>query len=574
MLNSNHDNSAFKTTMPFLIVIIIISAFFANKTNAQVTHRDTVVTWQHFDYTLNADGGMGTYSTSSIVTESFNGIVLENEYVRLVVIPDFGARIISFVYKPTGHEQLYQNPVGTPYGMGDGNFYFDWLMVYGGIFPTFPEPEHGKTWFLPWEWELTEVTEESISIQMTFQDDFEFSGRPWKFNNGITDVKCTSTVSLDRGKSSFDFHHTIENTKNTQVNLEYWTCTTLAPGSESGNTFTPENSEIIVPIDYVYLKDDWWSWMGNAEVRVPAMGSHVFEYDNLAWFYNWDDMGIAYAHPQVNGDYYGIINHDNGEGIFRFSDNSITPGMKFWTWGAEQSFDADPNNFYDNARPYIELWSGFSGQFFEDAILAPNEVVSWTETYLPTVEISSIQNVSANGAIDLQAIAEDDKRIKTEIFMALPDSLFNLDLSLQGETQIDLLESQFYAVADETATFEVFTEQYSIPDGAYTLRADVLKDDDMVLSAEIPVKFPLSGSGISSSQNDDVKVLRLSNDLVGLEFQNPGARTLEVFDMNGRLLQKKYFSENRIEVILRNPGIHMIRIIEKDKNMIIKIPGI
>ncbi len=574
MLKSTHCHCAKNNKFCITILLLLYALLSVNYISAQVTHRDTTVSWQHFDYTLNADGGMGTYSTSNIVTEIFNGIVLENEYVRLVVLPEFGARIISFVYKPTGHEQLYQNPVGVPYGMGDGNFYYDWLMVYGGIFPTFPEPEHGKSWLLPWQWELTEVSDERISLQMSLQDVTEFPGHPWKFNNGVTEVLCTSTVTLENGKSSFDFHHTIENTKNTQVAFEYWTCTTLAPGSESGNTFTPENSEIIVPIDYVYLKDDWWSWMGNAEVRVPAMGSHVFEYDNLAWFYNWDDMGIAYAHPQVEGDYYGIINHDNEEGIFRVSDNDITPGMKFWTWGAEQSFSADPNNFYDNARPYIELWSGFSGQFFEDAILQPNEVVSWTETYLTTIEMVSVDNVSAAGAIDVRAVPEGEKRIEAEVFLSLPDTLFELGLYLNGGIQMPLLETQFFAKDSESESFEVFTSQYEIPDGSYTLVANVKKADEVVLSTEIPVTFPLSGTGISENEINDVKVLRLHNNVIALEFQDPGQRRLEVFDIGGRLLLQKGFSGTGTEVSLHDHGIHLFRIIDENRSTVIKVSGI
>ena len=52
-----------------------------------------------------------------------------------MLLPEFGGRILSIIYKPTGHEQLYRTEVGVPYGMGGGNFYYDWLMVYGGIFP-------------------------------------------------------------------------------------------------------------------------------------------------------------------------------------------------------------------------------------------------------------------------------------------------------------------------------------------------------------------------------------------------------------------------------------------------------
>jgi hypothetical protein len=45
-----------------------------------------------------------------------------------------------------------------------------------------------------------------------------------------------------------------------------------------------------------------------------------------------DDMGIAYAH-NLNDNYWGVINHDNKEGIFRISENIETPGMKFWDLG-------------------------------------------------------------------------------------------------------------------------------------------------------------------------------------------------------------------------------------------------
>ena len=44
--------------------------------------------------------------------------------------------------------------VGVPYGMKGRTFYYDWMMVYGGIFPTLPDPEHGKTWLKPWDFKV------------------------------------------------------------------------------------------------------------------------------------------------------------------------------------------------------------------------------------------------------------------------------------------------------------------------------------------------------------------------------------------------------------------------------------
>ncbi len=104
--------------------------------------------WSTVKYATSEENGLidGSLDKNTIVDRKFKARVLENRYLKVVLLPEFGGRILSIIYKPTGHEQLYRTEVGVPYGMGEGNFYYDWLMVYGGIFPTFPDAEHGRTW--------------------------------------------------------------------------------------------------------------------------------------------------------------------------------------------------------------------------------------------------------------------------------------------------------------------------------------------------------------------------------------------------------------------------------------------
>lgn len=547
-----------------LHILILIGLFTQISASSQVTHRDTLVTWSHFDFTLDENNGMDWYSTTNIVDESYPGIVLENEYVRLVILPGFGARILSFLYKPTGHEQFYTNPVGTPYGMGDGNFYYDWLMVFGGVFPTFPEPEHGKTWFLSWQWELTEVSEDRISLKMEIQDTINYPAHPGKFNNGVTEVRCISTVTLEKGKTAFELEHMLQNTKAQTVTLEYWTCTTLAPGSEVGNTFSPGTSEIIAPIEYVYLKDDWWSWMGTAETPAPQMGSHVFNYKNLAIYDNWDDMGIAYAYPSLTGSYYGVVNHENSEGVFRIANNAeITPGMKFWTWGEEQGANADPENFFQTARPYIELWSGLSTQFFEDAYLSAGETVSWTETYLPTVAMDAFSNVNQNGAINLGTSSEGDDHFLVDVFMVLPDSLYDLTVTLNGNTTIDLFDESFVAQSTDCNSYSFYIDEYSIEDGEYQLMASVSDmTGETVLESSIPVTVPFPAQGINFASLAMPKIIRMSANVYKLEFTEPMKRTLTVFTVNGNPVDEMVVYDQSAFVRIEKPGIYVIRVME------------
>jgi hypothetical protein len=106
------------------------------------------------------------------------------------------------------------------------------------------------------------------------------------------------------------------------------------------------------------------------------------------------------------GNFWGVINHDNEEGIIRIADNTITPGLKMWTWGFpsftnETDARKDPNE----QRPYVELWAGASDQFFHSADFPALGEVSIAETYSPTVGMSNVTHANENILINLSAEA-------------------------------------------------------------------------------------------------------------------------------------------------------------------------
>lgn len=562
------------TTRKALIFLSLLLFFINHFTflQAQVSHRDTVVSWRHFDYELDEFNGLESYSSTNIVEEQYPGVVLENEYVRLVILPEFGARILSYYYKPTGHEQFYLNPVGAPYGNGDGNFYYDWLMVMGGVFPTLSEPEHGKTWFLPWKWELIENGTDQISLTMEITDTIDYPYHPGKFNNGATEIKCISTVSLTSGKAGFELEHTLINPKNSTVPFEYWTCTTLAPGSQTGNTFTPENSEIIAPIDYIFLKDDWWSWMGSAEVPASGMGSHVFEYENLAFYANWEDMGIGYAHPYLEANYYGVINHENEVGVYRIADNlNITPGMKFWTWGASQGLNADPENFYENARPYIELWSGLSTQFFENAYISALDTITWTETYLPSIGLEFVNNVNESGTIYLDHIDDGSEKVLAKVFMSEPDMDYNLDIVLNGTSNYILLDEIITAEADNCTANTFSVEDLGIEDGDYIMTASVSDlSGNLLLESTLPISIPLPAYGIEEIQIEKPKLIRTGEFTYALDFKDPMKREIALFSMRGELVDIQQSNTTSVSLMVAQRAVYIIRVQENNISYTIK----
>jgi len=178
--------------------------------------------------TRETDGGgaapaMVALDKTTIVGRTFKTYLLENRYLKVTLVPEFGGRILSIIYKPTGHEQLYRTDVGVPYGIMAGNFYYDWLMVYGGIFPTFPNPEHGKTWLKPWDFKLVKEDAGEVTVSMSMKDDFEYSAAPEKFK-GATGIEATYYVTLKADRAALDARVVLKNPNDKAVKYEYWTC--------------------------------------------------------------------------------------------------------------------------------------------------------------------------------------------------------------------------------------------------------------------------------------------------------------------------------------------------------------
>src|SRR6266851_5776056 len=371
----------------------------------RVSLRESTMTWSTVKYATDAENGFvgGSLDKNTIVDRTFRTHVLENRYLKVTLLPEFGGRILSIIYKPTGHEQLYRTEVGVPYGIEGGNFYYDWLMVYGGIFPTFPDAEHGKTWLKPWDFKVVKESAGEVTVSMSLKDDFAYAAAPRKFRSGSTGIEATYYVTLKADRAALDARVVLKNPRDKTIDYEYWTCTTLAPGSVPKNPKATGGAEIIAPIQ-AYSTPRWSANLADGD---KSLGPGQSRFEKLRYFRNWTTMGIAYAAPDMpGGNFWGVINHDNEEGIIRIADNAVTPGLKMWTWGFpsftnETDARKDPNPL----RPYVELWAGVSDQFFHSARFPALGQVSVPETYSPTVGMSDVTHANENILIDLSAEA-------------------------------------------------------------------------------------------------------------------------------------------------------------------------
>ena len=387
--------------------------------------RESTTTWSTVKYATDAENGFvdGSLDTRTIVDHTFKTRVLENRYLKVTLVPEFGGRIISIIYKPTGHEELYRTEVGVPYGMKAGNFYYDWLMVYGGIFPTFPGPEHGKTWLKPWDFKVVKDSADEVTVAMSFTDDISYASAPAKFRGPPTGIAATYYVTLKAGRAALDTRLVLKNPQDKTIPYEYWTCTTLAPGSDPQHPQATGGAEIIAPVA-TYVTP---SWSANLAAGDASAGEGRYRFEKLRYFRNWPTMGIAYAAPDMQGgNFWGAINHDNEEGIIRIADNRVTRGLKMWTWGFPSfTNQADARKAPNEAQPYVELWAGVSDQFFHRAEFPAHGEVSLTESYSPTVGMGNVTDANDDILVNLSA---KGSRADLQFFSIEPSSPLHVTL--------------------------------------------------------------------------------------------------------------------------------------------------
>jgi hypothetical protein len=450
-----------------------------------VTRTDSTFTFQHYPIETGTTGVWTGSMTplAQATSTTYDTLILENGYLKVTLLPGYGGRILSIVHKPTNTELLYQNPVGAPYLMYEDIFYYDYLVIMGGIFPSFPEPEHGRHWNQPYDLEVVSESPEAITVRMSRIDELDLvEGIPERYEVPRTDVLVELEVTLRAGSTAVELDTKLTNTRSeVSPAFEYWTVTTLAPGSVPGETAIPRNTRILASMDQVRLLESSWAWFGEAEERVDG---EVFTWNNLSYFENWDDQGTAFANPSYTANWSGLVNYDNDRGVLRVSDNVETPGLKLWTFGT-QSLDVDLSDPNDWLRPTIEMWHGITPEFWMRDTMAASEVRQWTDHFVPTLGLREVTAANRYGAVQLSSSeAGADRVLSATATLTLPDQTVNARLKLDGTV---VAEQDVVVVASEATVVSITMPSAEASPGA-VFEVEFAQGDAVLLAAQAAIQ--------------------------------------------------------------------------------------
>src|SRR5262249_54268310 len=117
------------------------------------------------------------------VEHGHRALYLENDALKVTVLPDKGADLYAIVHKPSRIDFLWKNPMGLappgsppPEGSGDLEFLWNYEGAWQELFPNCGAevnyrgktiPFHGEVALLPWSDEILTQNDDEVSIRLS-----------------------------------------------------------------------------------------------------------------------------------------------------------------------------------------------------------------------------------------------------------------------------------------------------------------------------------------------------------------------------------------------------------------------
>jgi hypothetical protein len=215
------------------------------------------------------------------------GLVLENDLARIVVLPDAGAMIHQFIYKPAGRDVLFHHPRIPPRRAYYRAPVDDWWS--GGVIEGMPTcfacivggeslPEFGELWSEPWTVVSSSASAATVACKTR-----------------LYPLQVTRSMRLVEDSASLRMRHIIDNLSHSAVQV-LWGIHPTAPVGPSTNVQVPSRTEELVGLDDIMtIADPVASRLAKGPVcftdlaTAPQSLSYLSGLPRSAWFAIWDD---------------------------------------------------------------------------------------------------------------------------------------------------------------------------------------------------------------------------------------------------------------------------------------------
>lgn len=339
--------------------------------------------------------------------KEYEAVFLENDYIKVMVLPELGGRIQRAYDKTNGYDFVYYNHVIKPALVG-----LTGPWISGGIEFNWPQ-HHRPTTFLPVDYVIAENEDGSKSVLLHDVDQMYGTKGLMKF-----------TVYPD--KAYIEIIGQLYNRTSLPQTFLWWANPAVAVNDNTQSIFPPDVHAVMdhgkrdvsrFPIATgVYYKKDY------------SEGVDISRYKNIP-------VPTSYMAEKSKYDFVGGYDYGVGAGVLHVADHHVSPGKKQWTWGCGDFGKAWDRNLTDEDGPYIELMTGmFTDNQPDFTWLKPFEEKTFTQYFMPYKAVGQVKNATTEAAIHL---SYDGAEAKIIVYATSEYENANIVLTANGETVLD-----------------------------------------------------------------------------------------------------------------------------------------
>ncbi len=349
--------------------------------------------------------------TNEKVDKTYNALYLENEYIKLCVLPEIGGRLFYATDKTNGYDIFYHQHVIKPANIGMAGAW-----ISGGIeFCVFHH--HRASTNLPVDYKLIQNDDGSATIWI-----------------GETEprhrMKWTIGISLFPGKSYIEVDGRLMNPTDNINSILYW-ANVATHVNEDYQVIFPPSTDFAV----YHAKNSFAHW----PVTTETYNGKEYYQNNIdaSWWKNHPDPVSFFAHDIQEGFLAG---YDYGKhaGTMHVANHNIVKGAKLWEWGpGDYGAMWDSKVLTDSDGPYAELMAGaYSDNQPDYSWIKPYEYKTFQQFWYPLRETEGAVAANLDAAINLKKTGDGEYIVAANTTRPFQNA--QIILQKNGKTAIEI----------------------------------------------------------------------------------------------------------------------------------------
>ena len=344
------------------------------------------------------------------VDKQWLAVWLENEYIKVMILPELGGRVQMAYDKIKQRHFVYYNHVIKPALVG-----LTGPWISGGIEFNWPQ-HHRPSTYLPVDCDIVENEDGSVTVWVNEME-------------RMFHQKGMAGFTLRPGCAYLEIQGRVSNRTPLPQTFLWWANPAVEVNDAYQSVFPPDVNAV-------------FDHGKRAVSSFPVATGTYYKMDYSAGvdISNYKNIYVPTSYMAVNSkyDFEGGYENDTKGGMLHVASHHFSPGKKQWTWGNGDFGRAWDRNLTDKDdkgvfRPYIELMAGVYTENQPDFTwLMPYEEKQFVQYFMPYRELGVVKQASKDFIVNIEEVADCEAQFKI-----LATSKKTVRVVLDGEDGIE-----------------------------------------------------------------------------------------------------------------------------------------